>query len=423
MTRRARYLHDGPVGWKFRALPPSAAELTTEELPGAGLSLFDSDVEWPVMVLRRSALRGNAQAMADYCRRNGMSLAPHGKTTLSPDLFRIQQEHGAWGVSVATPHQARVFHAGGARRIMLANELVHAGFAHWIQQQVARDTEFDFLCYVDSLDGVRLLSEALDPQLPGLPVLVEIGHAGGRTGCRDLATAAAVADMAAQSDRLRVVGVAGYEGSVSHARDEAALDEVRAYLRTLRQALVYFAETGSLDPKAPEYVASAGGSLYFDIVAEVLTGWELDRPVRTVLRSGAYLTHDEGLYKRLSPLDRASEHAGLSPATEVWTQVLSVPEPGLAILDAGRRDLPFDEGLPVPHTHRRTDGSVPVRDWSVTALNDQHAYLHTAPGGEPQVGELVGLGISHPCTAHDKWQLVPIVDDDYRVVDTARCFF
>jgi len=35
----------------------------------------------------------------------------------------------------------------------------------------------------------------------------------------------------------------------------------------------------------------------------------------------------------------------------------------------------------------------------------------------------VCLGISHPCTAFDKWQLIPVVDEEYRIVDVVRTFF
>ena len=40
-----------------------------------------------------------------------------------------------------------------------------------------------------------------------------------------------------------------------------------------------------------------------------------------------------------------------------------------------------------------------------------------------RVGDLVGLGISHPCTTFDKWQVVYVVDDDYAIVDAVKTFF
>ncbi len=283
---------------------------------------------------------------------------------------------------------------------------------------------------------------------------MEVGHAGGRTGCRTRAQVLAVARAAAAEPALAVVGVAAYEGSVSHARTPEALAEVPGFLRTVRAAMSGIADEGLLDTRAGtgEWLVSCGGSIYYDIVArELAHGWGGNgaapgrqpgltqntpngRPVRLLLRSGAYSSHDDGLYARLAR--EAPGTPRLAPAIEVWTQVISTPEEGLALLDAGRRDLPFDEGLPVPLAHRprhagardawartTTRDAESLSHWRITALNDQHAFLRFPPGSGPRVGDLLALGISHPCTAHDKWQLVPVVDDDYRVVDTARCFF
>ena len=42
---------------------------------------------------------------------------------------------------------------------------------------------------------------------------------------------------------------------------------------------------------------------------------------------------------------------------------------------------------------------------------------------ELPVGDMISFGISHPCTTFDKWQLLYLVDDDYRVVEAIRTFF
>mgnify|MGYP000908490021 CR=1 FL=1 len=39
------------------------------------------------------------------------------------------------------------------------------------------------------------------------------------------------------------------------------------------------------------------------------------------------------------------------------------------------------------------------------------------------IGDLIGVGISHPCTTFDKWRVMLVVDDDYRVVDTLTTWF
>jgi D-serine deaminase-like pyridoxal phosphate-dependent protein len=151
-------------------------------------------------------------------------------------------------------------------------------------------------------------------------------------------------------------------------------------------------------------IVTAGGSTYFDAVADVLAGeW------RTILRSGGYLTHDDGLYARTSPL-----RGELRPALQVWGQVVSCPEPGLAVLTMGRRDVSFDTDLPVP---------LRLPDSVVTKLNDQHAYLRLGGDDNVEVGGWLGFGISHPCTVFDKWQMIPELDADDRVVGLIRTFF
>ncbi|WP_219420181.1 hypothetical protein [Pseudonocardia nigra] len=227
-----------------------------------------------------------------------------------------------------------------------------------------------------------MLREALDGMATPrpLPVLIEVGHDGGRGGCRDLEGVAAVRDAVLAVDGLALAGVAGYEGSVSHARDEDGLSAVAGYLRSVRLAMDLVLPHA--DPRLGEYVISAGGSLYFDVVAAELGGWPADRHVRLITRSGAYLTHDHGLYSGLSPLDGSAPDPApggrLVPAIEVWAPVLSRPEPGLALLGAGRRDLNWDQGLPVPIEAR----GLAARDaagWTIDALNDQHAYLRLPP--------------------------------------------
>lgn len=413
---------DSPSHARITRLEEDAVHKVMER--GAA-SVFDpaSGVEWPALLLKGSALSHNADLMAKYCDDHGVSLAPHGKTAVSPELWELQKAAGAWAVAVATPQQARIFQASGAQRILLANQLVQPGFARSIQQQLAEDSEFTFLCHVDSVAGVDLLDAELDPEGPPLQVLIEIGHLGGRAGCRGQAAVDAVAAAVARSRPLALVGVAGYEGTVSHARDDAALDEVADYLREVRGHFERIASDGLLHEGAAEYILSAGGSIYFDMAAEILTQVrDLDRPVRVVLRSGAYLTHDNGLYERLSPL-AASAGDGFVPAAEVWAQVLSVPERGLVILNAGRRDVPYDQDLPVPLGIRRGDTYTHLEEAAIFELNDHHAFMSTRAGEEPSVGDLVRLGVSHPCTLHDKWRVALIVDDHYRTTSIAHSYF
>ena len=72
---------------------------------------------------------------------------------------------------------------------------------------------------------------------------------------------------------------------------------------------------------------------------------------------------------------------------------------------------------------RRDGGAARLADAKVTGLNDQHAYLRLDPGTALAPGDLVCLGISHPCTTLDKWRLIAVLDDEDNVIETVHTFF
>ena len=343
------------------------------------------DLALPLLVLRESALAHNLALMHGWCAERGLSLAPHGKTTMAPQLIRRQLDTGAWGMTAATVQQLAVMRAAGARRVILANQLV--GAAEIAQFERARQG-IEVLTLVDSVAGVAALDAGVRTPLR---VLIELG--GTRAGCRTDEQVHEVASAVAASRHLELAGIEGFEGTLGADRSPATLAAVDAFVDRMRRLV----EALDLD------LVTAGGSALFDRVAERL---RFDRPVRVVLRSGCYLTHDDGLYAGVSPLP-------LRPALELWARVLSCPEPGLAIAGFGKRDAPYDLGLPVVRS---------VSGVEVEALNDQHAFLRD-PSGALRVGDVVVCGISHPCTAFDKWSLIPVVDDDDMVIDAVRTLF
>lgn len=420
-------LLDEPVDWRYKGRPATREPLTLAALAQQRWNVLAGDLLLPTMVLKQSALEHNIARIADYCREHGVSLAPHGKTTMAPQLFERQLEAGAWGMTAATVAHVGVYRHFGVPRVLLANELVEPAALTWIADELATDPDFDFYCLVDSVAGVEAMTEALrGARLErSLQVLVEVGIPGGRAGCRTLAEAKDVAAAAAASPALALAGVEGFEGIIAERDAETTLAAVDAFLARMRELTLELARSGAFAGRS-EIVLTAGGSAFFDrVVACLCPEWDLELPVRVVLRGGCYLTHDSGLYERLSPLGTREPGDRLRPALEVWGAVLSRPEPDLAIVGLGKRDVPFDIELPIPELAASRTGA--LRDvrgtLTVFALNDQHAYVRVAPGAELAVGELVGCGISHPCLAFDRWPLIPLVDDDYTVVGGIRTFF
>ena len=408
------------VDHRFKGLPPDAEGLTVGELAAQRRNLFTDGFTTPVLALSAERLEHNLRLMETYAARHGLAFAPHGKTSMAPQLFHRQIKHGAWGITLAVPHQVRVARAYGIQRVFLANELVDTAALRWVAGRLDADPGFRFLCYVDSVRGVELMDEALSGASRPVDVVVELAAGeGARTGVRTEAECAAVADAVAGARTLRLAGVAGYEGEVPRADPE----RVRSWLRRLVALAVDFDRAGRF-AGLDEIVVSAGGSAWFDAVADVFAGIpELSSPVLKLLRSGAYVSHDDGHYRELTPFNRVPEEGALEPAFRLWTQVVSRPSPEQAFTNAGKRDAAYDLDLPVAQVVRRDGGERPADGISVTGLSDQHAWLRTDGEAGLDVGDWVGLGLSHPCTSFDKWVLIPVAEADGTVVDYIRTFF
>ena len=221
-----------------------------------------------------------------------------------------------------------------------------------------------------------------------------------------------VARAVAAADGVELAGVTGYEGQLP---DRAGVDR---FLDLLVEGFERLGAAGLL-PERP--ILSAGGSAWFDRVADRFAG--LEKRARVILRSGASVTHDDGFYRERTPFVRVPEAGTLTAALEIWAQVISAPEPGLALAGMGKRDAPFDEGLPEPQEIRSAGGLIrPAGGLRVTKLNDHHTYL-AVDGAEVGPGDLIRFGISHPCTAFDKWRDIPVVDEERCVVDVLHTYF
>ena len=410
-------LHDRVLGPEHKSVPPSGWGRTVNEFLATAPYL--DEFQTPALTVEQPGLRSNLVTMAGWSQAAGVRLAPHGKTTMSPQLWAVQLAAGAWGLTLATGWQAQAARAFGVTRILLANALVDPIGLRWVAAQLRRDPEFEFISWVDSVATVEQMQRHL-PDDVRVPVLVELGGAHGRTGARGVDAALTVADAVRRSDRLVLAGVGGYEAALGHDRAAETVAAVRGYLADLARLHHTLADRYERAP-----IVTAGGSAYPDLVVEELSALADAAPATVVLRSGCYLIHDDGFYAGISPFTASRTERPLRSAMHAWARTVSRPEPGLALLDAGRRDLPFDMGLPVP---QRFSGSATVPpDAHVSALNDQHAFLRLPDGGDVSVGTVVRLGLSHPCTAFDKWRLIPVIDDADaarpRVVDLLHTFF
>jgi D-serine dehydratase len=406
---------DKGIGGLPRSMPPDA--------PAPGWSLLAEELSLPAAILSEERLTHNVRWMQSFADAYGVKLAPHGKTTMAPKLFRRQVEAGAWGITVATAQQAQVAFHHGIPRVLMANQLVGRRNLERVAETLG-DGPFEFLCLVDSADAVAHLGRFFRERRASIDVLLELGPRGGRTGARDAAQEAATLDALDQfGDAVSLAGVEVYEGVL---KDEASIREL---LRRAVAVLEALSSSGRIRRRRP--MLSGAGSAWYDVVAEEFT--RVRDAADVVLRPGCYVCHDVGAYRAAQERVEASSAvarrmgAGLRPALQLWAYVLSVPEPGRVIVGLGKRDAAFDAGFPEPALHFRPgvdDAPRPAPTaWAITGMMDQHAYLQVDVGDDLRLGDMLAFDICHPCLTFDRWRQIAMVDTDYRVVDLIQTCF
>lgn len=428
-------IETGVVDETVKGMPGGLRPLALRDIGTKGWNVLREDLPLPLAVLSETALRHNGAWMRKFLAATGAEIAPHGKTTMSPQLFARQVEDGAWAITIGSVEQLQVARRHGFHRLLLANQMVGAQARRYVIDELKRDAEFDFYCFVDSEPLVHQLAEAVRASGLARPlqVIVEGGFAGGRTGCRSHEEAMRVARAIKRAGPyLTLRGVGGYEGLLRRPTAEESAQAVEAFLG----GLLEIARTADAeDLFGPgDVLLTAGGTVFYDLVTREFGKAGLARPFKVVIRCGCYLTHDSAEYvKRFEQLRARSpwvDDLGPGPraALEVWAYVQSRPEPTKAILTVGKRDISFDSAMPKALKWFRPASAAAApeaigADHVVTGLNDQHCHLSLPADSPLAVGDMVAFGIAHPCTTFDKWQTLCIVNDDYDVISAIRTFF
>ena len=433
MSGSHRGSNEAALDLREKGAPGLSSPVPLSEVGAQDWRVLREDLPLPIAVIKERALRHNSAWMKAFLARGGAVIAPHGKTTMSPALFDLQLADGAWAVTLATPHQIQVARSFGYKRIFLANQLVGRSAIEYVLRELRDHPDFEFYCLVDSIANAQAIAGAAHQLRLARPVnlLVELGYSGGRTGCRSLDEAVALASFVSGSDRLRLSGVEGFEGLLHNDSREKTTALVNVFLDSLVNLAEICASKGFFSDET--IILSAGGSSFYDLVVAKLSGAKLSRPSVILLRAGCYITHDSLMYVRAFDAlrernpDLAAAGGGLQPAMEVWAYVQSRPEPTKAILGFGKRDASYDD-LPVALSWFRPGGAMdrptPMpAEHDVLKLNDQHCHMAIPEDSPLTVGDMVAFGISHPCLTFDKWRVIHLVDDGYRVTSSIRTYF
>lgn len=387
----------------------------------APANLLAEEVCLPAALLKKTALENNIAWMQRYADARGVSLAPHGKTTMTPWIFQAQQRAGAWGIGVGSAWQASAAMASGVERVLMVNQLVGRANMQAVSRLKAHYRAAEFICCIDSLANARALSAFFSERQQTLDVLIEQGVAGGRCGCRSVVDALALAQAAAELPGLRLRGLELYEG-VLHGDDPQPQVEA-----LLRQAADLACRMEHL--VEGEFVLTGAGTVWYDVVCNIWLAAKKPARCRIVIRPGCYITHDRGIYdiaqKALVARDPIACDLGgdLTSALELMAMVQSVPEADRAVVNFGKRDCAFDAGLPQPVARYRNGAQLSAEGIESVGIMDQHCMLRLAPGSDVQVGDILVFGTSHPCLTFDKWKTLLLVDEQYNVLEELDTLF
>ncbi|MCF6690453.1 amino acid deaminase [Raoultella terrigena] len=386
-------------------------------------NLLAEEVCLPAALLKKSALENNIAWMQRYADARGVSLAPHGKTTMTPWIFQAQQRAGAWGIGVGSAWQAAAAMASGVQRVLMVNQLVGKANMQAVSQLKTHYRSVDFICCIDSLANARALSAFFAERRQTLDVLIELGVPGGRCGCRSVEDALALAQAASELPGLTLRGLELYEG-VLHGDDPQP--QVEALLRQAADLAC------RMEPLVDgEFILTGAGTVWYDVVCNIWLAAKKPARCRIAIRPGCYITHDMGIYddaqQALIARDPiACDLAGdLTSALELMAMVQSVPEADRAVVNFGKRDCAFDAGLPQPIAHYRDGEPLALSAEEIVSVGimDQHCMLRLAPGSDVQVGDILVFGTSHPCLTFDKWKALLLVDDDYNLLEELDTLF
>lgn len=386
-------------------------------------SLIHEEITLPAAVIKASALKNNLDWMQRFANQHHVKLSPHGKTTMTPDFFKQQLKHGAWGITVATPAQAEVAVLAGAKNIIMANQLVGRANMNIIANLIEAHG-INFYCCVDSSRNINALERVFAERQLSLNVFIEFGVEGGRCGCRSQKDIVELATLIHQQTHLTLKGIEVYEGVI---HGDNAEQDIRNFLNSTLELAALLQKNQLIEAKP---IVTGAGSAWYDVVSECFADLkEFD----AIIRPGCYAIHDTGIYldAQNKVMQRAESNRGaacelggdLESALELWAYVISRPEPTKLVVGFGKRDVAFDAGLPTPERAYRDGEAITIERAVTTAVMDQHAFIEVNENSDLQVGDMIAFSTSHPCLTFDKWRAVAVCDDEYQVTHWVKTRF
>ena len=402
-------------------------------------NVLNQDVQFPILTINENKFKKNMFSMKKYADSNNVLLAPHCKTSMSPQLLNKIKINGCWGFAAANNQQVSVLLQMGIRKIILANLITNESNLVNLFALVKKYKNLSeiYIC-VDSIFGINLLKEiSIKYQFKNnIKILIEVGLKNSRSGVRSITSLNLLADLINKLPRNFILsGILFYEGA---AKKKNYLDSLRNVKKSINFAIncFDFLIKNKLI-KNNEYILSGAGSEFFDLVVYLFNKYKQRDKVKFIIRPGSYIAYGNGYYtdvlnniekrKKIFIKKKSIKATDLFfPALELWSFVISQQDEGKAILNFGKRDVSFDLGYPIPLAIYRNKKLIKKinnkKDINIYKLNDQHAFIKYNKFNL-KVGDLVKFGVSHPCITINNWNTLYLINNKNVIIEALKTFF
>ena len=402
-------------------------------------NILKEDVQFPILTIKKSFFNKNILSMHKYVKANKVFLAPHIKTSMSPQIIQQIFNLGCWGFTVANNQQLSVLLKMGIRKIIFANLITNQSNIDNLFQLINQYKDIQIYICVDSIFGINLL-KTLSKKLNFnrvIKILIEVGYQNSRSGIRNIKSLNKILDsLRILPVNFKISGILFYEGASAVNNYSISLKRVEKCIKLAFNCLNFLISNNIINNK--ECIISGGGSEYFDLVVDSFKKNKKNKNFKFVIRPGSYIAYGHGYY--LSSLNKINDRKKIiiknkkinatdlfQPSLELWAHVISQQDSGKAILNFGKRDVSFDLGYPIPLLVYRNGKILHKSPYDknivVYKLNDQHAFIKFSKNYNIEVGDLVKFGVSHPCITIDKWKIFYMINDNNTIVEAFKTFF
>ena len=344
----------------------------------------------PALLIDHGIMMANLKKMSELAERVGVKLRPHIKSHKIGEIALKQVTLSKNGITVAKLSEAEVMREVGIKDILIANQIIG-------EDKILRLSQLCRKCKVriciDSKEGVDQLNKYLQLESERLVVLIEIDTGLKRCGVSSAKDLIALARYVLESPKLIFDGILSHSGNIYKASSLRAVYQIAAQetelmlemAETLRASEIPVNEISIGSTPAAAYLGKASGITEF--------------------RPGNYVFNDN---IQISLGIASIENCALS----VVTTVISKPERGRIIIDAGSKCLGLDKGA---HGSDLLKGYGLIKGYpqlEIERLSEEHGILRADDNLSIEIGDRLMIIPNHACTVTNLFDEAYVVKEN-----------